>query len=65
LMSISKTPSNYLNCPTCFKSPNRKRIESIIADAIGRGDNRPFDPEDPIIVTDTEVYCSSDAMLSQ
>ena len=23
-------------------------------------DNRPFDPEDPIIVSETEIYCSSE-----
>jgi hypothetical protein len=60
LMSISKIPSKYVKCPTCFKTPDSKRIQSIISDAISHRNNRPFYPEDPVIVTDTEVYCSSD-----
>jgi hypothetical protein len=56
-MSISKIPSKYVKCPTCFETPDYDKVQNVIADAIARRD-RPFNPEDPIIVTDTEVYCS-------
>ena len=60
MMSISKVPSKYLKCPTCLKTPNYRRIENILSDAIMFRDNRPFDPENPIIVSETEVYCSAE-----
>ncbi len=59
-MSISKIPGKYLKCPTCFKTPNYERIQNIISDAMAYRDNRPFNPEDPVIVTDTEIYCSAE-----
>jgi hypothetical protein len=59
-MSISKIPSKYLKCPTCFRTPNYDKVQSLLTDAMAFRDNRPFNPEDPIIVTDTEVYCSSE-----
>jgi hypothetical protein len=58
MMSISKIPSKYVKCPTCLKTPNYRRIENILSDAMMFRDNRPFDPENPIIVSETEVYCS-------
>jgi hypothetical protein len=60
MMSISKIPSKYLKCPTCLKTPNYRRIENILSDAMMFRDNRPFNPEDPIIVSETEVYCSAE-----
>jgi hypothetical protein len=60
LMSISKIPSKYLKRPTCFRTPNYDKVQSLLTDAMAFRDNRPFNPEDPIIVTDTEVYCSSE-----
>jgi hypothetical protein len=59
MMSISKIPSKYLKCPTCLKTLNYRIIENILSDAMAYRDNRPFDPEDPIIITEEEVYCSS------
>jgi hypothetical protein len=53
MMSISKLPSKYLKCPTCLKTPNYRRIENILSDAMMFRDNRPFDPENPIIVSET------------
>jgi hypothetical protein len=58
MMSISKIPSKYVKCPTCLKTPNYRIIENILSDAMVYRDNRPFDPENPIIVSETEVYCS-------
>jgi hypothetical protein len=60
MMSISKIPSKYLKCPTCLKTPNYRRIENILSDAMMFRDNRPYDPENPIIVSETEVYCSAE-----
>jgi hypothetical protein len=60
MMSISKIPSKYVKCPTCLKTPNYRRIENILSDAMAYRDNRPFDPENPIIVSETEVYCSAE-----
>ena len=59
MMSISKIPSKYLKCSTCLKTPNYRRIENILSDAMAYRDNRPFDPENPIIISETEVYCSA------
>ena len=55
-----KVPSKYLKCPICSKTPDYQRIESILTDAMAYRDNRPFNPEDPIIVSETEVYCSAE-----
>jgi hypothetical protein len=60
MMSISKIPSKYLKCPTCLKTPNYRRIENILSDAMMFRDNRPYDPENPIIVSETDVYCSAE-----
>jgi hypothetical protein len=63
MMSISKIPSKYLKCSTCLKIPNYRRIENILSDAMAYRDNRPFDPENPIIVSETEVYCSAECYV--
>jgi hypothetical protein len=60
MMSISKIPSKYVKCPTCLKTSNYRRIENILSDAMANRDNRPFDPEDPIIISEGEVYCSAE-----
>lgn len=60
MMSMSKVPSKYLKCPTCLKDPNYKIVQSILTDAMAYRDNRPFDPDEPIIVSETEVYCSAE-----
>lgn len=59
-MSLSKIPSKYMKCPACFKTPNYERIENILSDAMAYRDSRPFDPEDPVIVSQTEIYCCSE-----
>jgi hypothetical protein len=65
LMSISKIPSKYLKCPTCLKTPNPDKVAALVSDAMAFRDNnnRPFDPEDPIIVSETEVYCNIDCYV--
>ena len=62
-MSMSKVPSKYLKCPTCHKTPNYDRIQNILTDAMARRDNRPFNPEDPIIVSETEIYCCAECYV--
>ncbi|CAN5238042.1 hypothetical protein BH18THE2_BH18THE2_41820 [soil metagenome] len=59
-MSLSKAPGKYLKCPICSKTPDYPRIQNILFDAMAYRDNRPFNPEDPIIVSETEVYCSAE-----
>jgi hypothetical protein len=63
MMSMSKIPSKYMKCPTCLKTLNYRRIENILSDAMVFRDNRPFDPENPIIVSETEVYCSAECYV--
>lgn len=63
MMSISKIPSKYVKCPTCLKTPNYRKIENILSDAMMFRDNRAFNPEDPIIVSETEVYCSAECYV--
>jgi hypothetical protein len=63
MMSMSKVPSKYLKCPTCLKTSNYRRIENILSDAMMFRDNRPFDPENPIIISETEVYCSAECYV--
>jgi hypothetical protein len=55
-MSIS---NDYLKCPVCNKTPDSKRINALIADATSY-DRIPFDPKDPVIVSETEVYCCTE-----
>ena len=63
MMSMSKVPSRYLKCPTCHKTPNYDIILNILSDAMARRDNRPFNPEDPIIISETEIYCSAECYV--
>jgi ribosomal protein L37AE/L43A len=60
MMSISKIPSKNVKCPTCSKTPNYKRIQNILSDALAYRDSRLYDPEDPIIVSEREVYCCAE-----
>jgi len=46
-----------LKCPTCSKTPHYGRVQNIISDAMAYRDNRPFNKEDPVIVSETEIYC--------
>ena len=57
-MSISMS-SKYLKCLICNETPNPNRLNAIVADVTSY-DNAPFDPRDPVIVSETEVYCSTE-----
>ena len=57
-MSISMS-SEYLKCLICNETPNTNRLNAIVADVTSY-DNTPFDPRDPVIVSETEVYCSTE-----
>jgi len=51
--------SEYLKCPACNKEPNPERIDMIITE--GSSYNiTDFDPNDPVIVSESEIYCSTD-----
>ena len=41
-------------------TPNYKRMQNILSDALAYRDNRRYDPKDPIIVSEGEVYCSAE-----
>jgi hypothetical protein len=60
MTTISKVPSKYLKCPTCLKTPSPDKVSAIISDAMAYRDNRPFNAEDPIIVSETEIYCNAE-----
>jgi hypothetical protein len=51
--------SEYLKCPACSKEPDPERIAMIITE--GSSYNiTDFDPNDPVIVSESEIYCSTD-----
>jgi hypothetical protein len=58
LMAISNIPSKYVKCPICHKTPDPDKVQAIISDAMVFRDNRPFNPEDPILVSESEIYCN-------
>jgi hypothetical protein len=49
----------YPKCHVCDETPNRKRINALIAEAT-MYDSTPFDSKDPVIVSETEVYCCTE-----
>jgi hypothetical protein len=50
--------SEYLKCPSWDKEPNSERLAIIITE--GYSDNiTHFDPNDPVIVSGVEMYCST------
>jgi hypothetical protein len=49
----------YPKCLVCDETPNRKRINALIAEAT-MYDSTPFDSNDPVIVSETEVYCCTE-----
>ena len=48
----------YLKCPSCNNEPNPERLAMIITE--GSPSAHGFDPNDPVIVSETEIYCSTD-----
>ena len=53
---IISMPNEYLKCLICNEAPNPKRVNALTADSSSY-DSTPFDPKDPVIVSETEVYC--------
>jgi hypothetical protein len=49
----------YPKCLVCDEAPNRKRVNALIAEAT-MYDSTPFDSKDPVIVSETEVYCCTE-----
>jgi hypothetical protein len=53
--------SEYLKCPSCNKDPDPERLAMIITEGSSYTYNiTHFDPNDPVIVSETEIYCSTD-----
>lgn len=59
LLELKSTMRSDLKCPICNKAPNIKRLEVVMTDGVSYN-NALFDPTDPVILSDTEVYCSTD-----
>jgi hypothetical protein len=51
--------SKYLKCPSCNNEPNPERLATIITERSSYIITH-FDPNDPVIVSETEIYCSTD-----
>jgi hypothetical protein len=49
----------YPNCLVCDETPDPERVKALIAEAT-MYDSTPFDSKDPVIVSETEVYCCTD-----
>jgi hypothetical protein len=54
--------SEYLKCPSCNKEPNPERLAMIITEGFSY-DIAHFDPNDPVILSETEIYCSTDCCV--
>ena len=48
----------YPKCLICDETPNPERVSALIAEATMY--DTPFDSKDPVIVSETEVYCCTD-----
>jgi hypothetical protein len=57
-MSISML-NEHPKCLVCDEILNPKMMSSLITEATTY-DNTPFDPRDPVIVSETEVYCCTE-----
>jgi hypothetical protein len=51
--------SEYLKCPSCNEEPNPERLAMIITEGSSYNITH-FDPKDPVIVSETEIYCCTD-----
>ncbi len=51
--------SEYLKCPSCNNEPNPESLAIIITECSSYNLTH-FDPNDPVIVSETEIYCSTD-----
>jgi hypothetical protein len=56
--------SEYLKCPSCNKEPDPERLAMIITESSPYTYNiTHFDPNDPVILSETEIYCSTDCCV--
>ena len=51
--------SEYLKCPSCNSEPNPERLAMIMTESSPYNITH-FDPSDPVIVSETEIYCCTD-----
>jgi hypothetical protein len=49
----------YPKCLVCDETPDPERVDALITEAT-MYDSTPFDSKDPVIVSETEVYCCTD-----
>ena len=49
----------YPKCLVCDETPDPERVNALIVEAT-MYDSTPFDSKDPVIVSETEVYCCTD-----
>jgi hypothetical protein len=57
--------SESLKCPSCNSEPNLERLAMIITEGSASAYSiTHFDPNDPVIVSETEIYCSTDCYAS-
>jgi hypothetical protein len=49
----------YPKCLVCDETPNHERVNALIEEAT-MYDSTPFDAKDPVIVSETEVYCCTE-----
>ena len=54
--------SEYLKCPTCNKELNFERLMAIMTEGTSYNITH-FDPKDPVIVSESESYCSTDCYI--
>jgi hypothetical protein len=54
--------SECLRCPICNKEPNYERLMGIMAEGTSYNIAK-FDPKDPVRVSDSESYCSTDCFI--
>jgi hypothetical protein len=53
-----------LRCPSCNKEPNPERLAMIITEGSSYTNNiTHFDPNDPVVLSETEIYCSTDCCV--
>jgi hypothetical protein len=55
--------SGYLKCPSCNSEPNPERLAMIITQGSSYNITH-FDPNDPVIVSESEIYCSTDCCVT-
>jgi hypothetical protein len=54
--------TEYLKCPSCNNVLNPERLAMIVTEGSTYSITH-FDPNDPVIVSGTEIYCSTDCCV--